>query len=202
MALSDDERRKYHRNWYDANKDRLRDDKREYSRRYRQRNQEKCRAGNRERYHARVASYAPFIDAAKRAGCSVPGCRERDPRALEFHHVDPRTKLFHVGRCVHEVKWSCGPAVLVAEMAKCCLICANHHAIQHAAERGDGKPTFRPRRLPRAHLPVMRWLRSRGEDGKALLAEVRRTLRDPPGPEVLKASQQKPRKASGRPREE
>jgi len=50
------------------------------------------------------------------------------PRALEFHHVDPATKEFHLGhqgltRGINEMR---------AEAAKCVLLCANCHALVEA----------------------------------------------------------------------
>lgn len=50
------------------------------------------------------------------------------PRALEFHHVDPATKKFHLShqgltRGIREMR---------AEAAKCVLLCANCHALVEA----------------------------------------------------------------------
>ncbi len=44
-------------------------------------------------------------------------------RALEFHHTDPNTKEFAVSVQGTTRSWK----RLIAEAAKCALICANHH---------------------------------------------------------------------------
>lgn len=63
------------------------------------------------------------------AGGSCVICGFSDhPRALEFHHVDPATKKFHLSyqgltRSIREMR---------AEAAKCVLLCANCHALVEA----------------------------------------------------------------------
>jgi len=61
-------------------------------------------------------------------GCSV--CGERDYRCLDFHHVDPSTKVYSIatmrGRGDREA--------LKAELKKCVVICSNcHRKIQKRA---------------------------------------------------------------------
>ena len=60
-------------------------------------------------------------------GCIVCGYAD-EPRALTFHHVDPAVKLFELSR---------GPRRATddevdAELAKCVVLCQNHHAEVHA----------------------------------------------------------------------
>jgi len=50
------------------------------------------------------------------------------PEALQFHHRDPSTKEFGLG------KFSGSLARLMKEAAKCDLVCANCHRIRHARE--------------------------------------------------------------------
>ena len=55
--------------------------------------------------------------------CGYNRCQE----ALQFHHLDPKTKSFtiaHKGKCRD---WQ----VMVAEAEKCILLCANCHAEAH-----------------------------------------------------------------------
>lgn len=52
--------------------------------------------------------------------------------ALHFHHRDPATKLFRLAGS-YMLAWD----RLVAEVAKCDLLCANCHAEEHHLE--DGK---------------------------------------------------------------
>jgi hypothetical protein len=57
----------------------------------------------------------------RRAGaCQV--CGEDDPLVLDFHHCDPASKAFTVGG-FHRRSVS----AVAAEVAKCCLVCANCH---------------------------------------------------------------------------
>lgn len=46
------------------------------------------------------------------------------PAAMDFHHRDPTTKLFHIGR-----NSSRPLPVLLAEIRKCDVICSNCHRI-------------------------------------------------------------------------
>jgi len=50
------------------------------------------------------------------------------PEALQFHHRDPSTKEFGLG------KFSGSLARLIKEAAKCDLVCANCHRVRHALE--------------------------------------------------------------------
>ena len=50
------------------------------------------------------------------------------PEALQFHHRDPSTKEFGLG------KFSGSLARLIKEAAKCDLLCANCHRVRHALE--------------------------------------------------------------------
>lgn len=99
-----------------------------------------------KRYHATKLADAPrrketekvrrqrnkdIIVATKQAsGCSR--CPERDIDCLDFHHVDPTTKRFTIGKYRHDI-----PSIdnLKAEIAKCVVLCANCHRKQHARER-------------------------------------------------------------------
>jgi hypothetical protein len=61
----------------------------------------------------------------KRSGCMR--CGFADTRALAFHHRDPGMKEFTIsgqGRVVSEERFQ-------AEIAKCDVLCANCHAIEH-----------------------------------------------------------------------
>jgi hypothetical protein len=62
-------------------------------------------------------------------GCSR--CPERRPSCLQYHHLDPSTKVAGIGKLMQ----SAYPDVAAAEMAKCILLCANCHFVE---EHGDG----------------------------------------------------------------
>jgi hypothetical protein len=74
-------------------------------------------------------------------GCAVCGFREH-PAALHFDHIDPATKYrTRSGKVVHPsdlIKGDRYPlATVLAEVAKCRVVCANHHAIHtHKIQRG------------------------------------------------------------------
>lgn len=60
-------------------------------------------------------------------------CGYHDPRALHFHHRDPSTKKFEVGKIANNG----GPLnVLLIEIEKCDILCANCHSVHHQRERG------------------------------------------------------------------
>jgi len=69
--------------------------------------------------------------------CGICGFSDH-PSALQFHHVDPATKKFHLAhqgrtRGIHEMR---------AEAAKCVLLCANCHALVEAGV--ERAPPCRP----------------------------------------------------------
>lgn len=59
--------------------------------------------------------------------CCICGF-SRHPRALQFHHLDPTTKKFHLA---HQ-GLTRGIGEMRAEAAKCLLLCANCHALVEA----------------------------------------------------------------------
>ncbi len=77
---------------------------------------------------ARKEKRAAIINDYKRAlGCS--GCPERDPAVLDFHHLDPATKLFTVADRLHRLSLP----QLLQEIERCTVLCANCHRRKHAA---------------------------------------------------------------------
>ena len=70
-----------------------------------------------------------------RHGCPLSGthpcvdCGETDPVVLEFDHL--REKLFDIGRGIRDKNWD----LLLAEIAKCEVVCANCHR-RRTARRG------------------------------------------------------------------
>lgn len=64
------------------------------------------------------------------------GCGLREPvDALEFHHLDPHTKEFGISTEGIPRRWD----KIVAELAKCVLLCANCHREVHAGARRIGE---------------------------------------------------------------
>lgn len=69
-------------------------------------------------------------------------CGLRDPRRLEFHHVDPMTKAFNVGVGVGQNR---SRESIFAEMEKCVLVCFEcHRAIHHSEIDATTLPRFDP----------------------------------------------------------
>ena len=77
----------------------------------------------RQKYREKVKD---LIDTAKLRGCYF--CPENDPVVLQFHHIDPESKLFNVGHS----HTSRGIAAVQAEIDKCVIVCANDHLRLHA----------------------------------------------------------------------
>jgi len=73
-----------------------------------------------------------LIRSAKSGGCSR--CTEKEQVCLDFHHRDPKTKLFSISA---KIRFG-GPLPLnqlMAEIAKCSVVCSNCHRKLHAEER-------------------------------------------------------------------
>lgn len=65
---------------------------------------------------------------AERGGCCSKCGYDRCADALEFHHIDPTQKEFHLGD-----RRGLGLDKLRAEMDKCILVCRNCHTEIHSA---------------------------------------------------------------------
>ena len=57
-------------------------------------------------------------------------CGESDPVVLELHHRNPETKSFDVGNGLANHVWT----VVLAEIAKCDVVCANCHRKRHRSK--------------------------------------------------------------------
>ena len=73
---------------------------------------------------------------AEAGGCCKICGFEDHPSALQFHHVDPQTKEFHLGH--QGITRSI--ARMRAEAKKCVLLCANCHALVEAGVREVPEP--------------------------------------------------------------
>jgi hypothetical protein len=60
-------------------------------------------------------------------------CGIKDPRVLEFHHLNTDSKEFNIADYYYS---HYSFERLEVEIAKCAVICANCHRILHAEERG------------------------------------------------------------------
>ena len=66
-----------------------------------------------------------IINEAKAGGCFF--CGEEEEVCLDFHHRNPAEKSFTIGNQVH-----LAPERIIAELAKCVVLCANCHRKLHA----------------------------------------------------------------------
>lgn len=107
------DRKEYARQYYLKNRDRLLEYAREYAatnptqkKMYRAKRHKECREK---------------ISEIKRIrGCGV--CDESDPRCLDFHHRDPKTKVMCVSQ-MSRYPWN----TILVEIEKCDVLCANCH---------------------------------------------------------------------------
>lgn len=79
----------------------------------------------RRRQHLKLLAVA--YKGGKCEECSYARCYQ----ALDFHHIDPKTKEFTIAAITNR-SWS----NLKAEVSKCRLLCANCHREHHAKQSG------------------------------------------------------------------
>jgi len=68
-----------------------------------------------------------LLDSYKAKGCV--GCGTKELAVLEFHHRDPKKKLFELSKVHRHLK------DIETEMQKCEVLCANCHRMHHYYER-------------------------------------------------------------------
>jgi hypothetical protein len=59
-------------------------------------------------------------------------CGQNHPACLQFHHIDSSTKM---GDVTDLVRSGYKKEIILAEIAKCVVLCANCHMIEHWNER-------------------------------------------------------------------
>src|SRR5690348_16773627 len=92
----------------------------------------KCQTCKYARQKERIEETRRWLQEFKRT-LVCEQCGFADFRALEFHHRDPHLKEFAVG----DIARRGGSLVsLQREIAKCSVLCANCHRIQHFEEDG------------------------------------------------------------------
>lgn len=125
------------------------------------RDKDKQRAAGRAWYHRnkikksetqkrRRADLRRWFEELKR-GKACLTCGEADPVCLNFHHRDPDQKEIAVADAVRN-EWS--NSRLLAEIAKCDVLCANCHAKRHFEERFARRLSIvRPERVHKKRRP-------------------------------------------------
>jgi hypothetical protein len=125
------------------------------SRKPRKRDLEKARISNKRDYEKNGAKYQARVGrrnaqlkmAALEAHrnlrngihtCWCQRCKSTvHPAALEFHHRDPESKLFNISSAVvrpRQYSWD----MILAEIAKCDVICSNRHRTEHSTRSYEG----------------------------------------------------------------
>lgn len=79
----------------------------------------------------RVVSLRDFINGIK-AKLSCERCGFDDTRAIDFHHIDPKEKVFNISRAARR---GFSQEKIKAEIAKCTPLCSNCHRIVEAELR-------------------------------------------------------------------
>lgn len=87
---------------------------------------------NRMLRNNRAIKRAKLADIKAERGCCV--CGERHPACLEFDHCDPTQKVREVGKMADN---ACSWESIMAEVAKCDVLCSNCHRKRHYNERTD-----------------------------------------------------------------
>jgi hypothetical protein len=80
-------------------------------------------SGSSSNYRLRVKEFV--LDYKKQHPCR---CGESEPACLDFHHRNPKEKLFALNAGVKSKSLE----VITVEIAKCILLCANCHRKVHA----------------------------------------------------------------------
>jgi hypothetical protein len=92
----------------------------ECSRRFRQRHPDRYREQSRRGYEKKRA----WLDELKAGPCADCG-GDFPPFVKDWHHRDPDSKSFNVSE-----RWGRSKEILLAEIEKCDLLCANCHRIR------------------------------------------------------------------------
>ena len=92
---------------------------------------------NRRYYLERSFAWYEWLCEVGYGECSRCGYNEH-PKALDYHHRNPETKLFGIGKfvngrqCNEENK-----RIVLDELKKCDCLCANCHRVHHFFEKNE-----------------------------------------------------------------
>lgn len=79
---------------------------------------------NREQYNAWYQDI--------KANCVCSNCGFNNPAALQFHHLDQSTKISEISTMIKNRK---NKQIVLDEMNKCIVLCANCHSIETVKQR-------------------------------------------------------------------
>ena len=106
------------------------EEQRRYNREYYQRNRERLLGKQREKNRRFAESRRRWLNEYKKSLKCVR-CGEDHPATLTFHHKESVEKSFDIGNCI---TLGVGMAKLIAEIEKCDVLCANCHAKEHSSK--------------------------------------------------------------------
>jgi|SRR5215469_5619446 len=87
-------------------------------------------------------------------------CGERDPHKLDYHHVDPSTKIESISRILQMYPCQAGIDKALEEMKKCILLCESCHNKKSVGRRKEWGIREDARRYPLARcLYMAHWAR-------------------------------------------
>lgn len=114
--------------WIEENREKLRAYQREYMKKWRSSANPNHKANNRKSNKARKDRAKNFfLDIRKNSQCKF--CGENCEHCLDFHHLDPATKVEAVGTMVAQAR---SLKQIKEEIAKCIVLCSNCHRKLHA----------------------------------------------------------------------
>jgi len=96
---------------------------------WKENNINKSREYDRLRKQEQVKERRAFINEYK-SKCSCGKCGDTRPYVLDFHHLDPSTKLFDLGNASTK-----GIKTIEEELKKCITLCRNCHSEFHYLEK-------------------------------------------------------------------
>jgi hypothetical protein len=106
----------------------------EVRRAYRKKNRAKLKHENREYYLKRRAKWLEFFEQHCDMSCSKCGY-SKSKVALDFHHRDPSKKKFGITeKAMVSIVSEEMKALVLTEIKKCDVLCANCHRILHFEE--------------------------------------------------------------------
>ena len=109
----------------EANKAKVKDSNKRYAA---NRTQETIVKRKKKLHESRTLRYQQIKSFKEIIGCQIPGCGYNTTgSAIDFHHINPATKIFCVGAKIHYSKIR-----VRAEIAKCCVLCCRCHREFHA----------------------------------------------------------------------
>jgi Zn finger protein HypA/HybF involved in hydrogenase expression len=114
--------------WQSKNKDKASNSVKKWQ----ENNIDKVKEYHRLRKREQIKERRIFINEYK-STCTCQKCGDTRPYVLDFHHLDPSTKLFDLGDASKK-----GIKAIEEELKKCITLCRNCHSEFHYIEKDKG----------------------------------------------------------------